>query len=168
MVKREFKNKKSKGFTLIEMILVLAALVTFLALVFTIYKNRIEPSRWSSDKFRTFQSVVAALETAKSANGGAYPAASNVDLSTAPTDNDPKKKLVWYAVTGGSPSADIIGWKYTCSGSTLAITVSINDKPSEAAAGVFIESVKNNLGFTVSGTVSDPTVTFSRTNVLCR
>ena len=168
MVKREVKNEKSKGFTLIEMILVLAALVTFLTLVFTIYKNRIEPSRWSSDKFRVFQSIVVALESAKSANGGAYPAATNVDLGSSSVPEDPKAKLVWYAVTGGSPSLDVAGWAYSCSESNLDITVNITDKPSEAAAGVFIESVKNNLGFTVNGTVSDPTVTFSRTNVLCR
>ena len=167
MVKREVKNEKSKGFTLIEMILVLAALVTFLALVFSIYKNRIEPSRWSSDKFQVFQSVVAALESAKSANGGAYPAASNVDLGSSTVPDNPKAKLVWYAVTGGSPSSDIVGWEYSCSDGNLEITVSLADRPSYAAAGVFIESVKNNLGFTVSS-VSVNSVDFERTNVLCR
>ena len=169
MVKREVKNEKSKGFTLIEMILVLAVLVTFLALVFTIYKNRVEPSRWANNKFQTFQSVIAAIENARSANGGAYPASSSpfdLDSSDAPTND--KQKLVWYAVTGGSPTSDLAGWKYACDSGNLDITVGVSDKPAagDAAITVFTESVKNNLGFTVSGS-NNSTVTFRRAGVIC-
>lgn len=162
------RRKRRKGFTLIEMILVLAALVTFLGVVFTIYKTKIEPSRWSQNKFQVFQSVVAAIENARSANGGAYPAATNVDLSSTTPPGSSKAKLVWYAVTGGTPTSDIAGWTYSCSGSNLDITVNISDKPSSAAAGVFIASVENNVGMTVaSGSESSDTVTFRKSGVIC-
>lgn len=162
------RREKRKGFTLIEMILVLAALVSFLGVVFAIYKTKIEPSRWSQSKFQTFQSVVAALENARSANGGAYPAAVGVDLSSTTPPGNAKAKLVWYAVTGGTPTSDIAGWSYSCSGSNLDITVSIADKPSAAAAGVFISSVENNIGMSVtSGSESSDTVTFRKTGVIC-
>lgn len=162
------RRGRRRGFTLIEMILVLAVLVTFLGVVFAIYKTKIEPTRWSQNKFQVFQSVIAAIENAKSANGGAYPAASDVDLSSTSAPTDPKAKLVWYAVTGGDPTSDIAGWTYTCSGGNLDITVSIADKPSSAAAGVFISSVENNVGMTVAaGDEDSDTVTFRKNNVIC-
>jgi hypothetical protein len=150
------------------MILVLAALTVFLGLIFGIYRTKIEPNKWASNQFQIFQSVITALENAKSANGGAFPAATNVDLGSATAPTDTKAKLVWYAVTGGNPSSDTAGWMYSCSGNAIDITVDISTKPSDAAAGVFIQSVINNTNYTLaSGDETQNTVTFRRAGVLC-
>lgn len=160
-------KKGKKGFTLIEMILVLAALVAFLGLVFGIYKSRVEPARWSQNKFQVMQSVMAAIEHAKSANGGSYPkVTSALALGSTAAPSDPKAALVWYAVTGGSPTADISGWTYLCSTNELQITVNTSDAPSKAAAEVFTSSVVNNLGLQKKS-VGSGTVTFSRPGVVC-
>jgi len=168
MRSKKVSVKRRRGFTLIEMILVIASLATFLALVFGIYKTKVEPARWSSNMYQKFQSVVAALEDAKSANGGGFPEASDVDLSSTTAPTDPKAKLVWSAVTGGMGDPSLVGWTYTCSGGNLDITVNISDKPSTGAATVFINKVINNTPFQLqSGDETSDTVTFRRTGVVC-
>lgn len=161
-------KNKSRGFTLIEMVLVLAGLVIFLSVVFAVYRSRVEPNSWASNKFQTFQSVVSALESAKSANGGAYPAATNVSLSNSTAPSDPKAKLVWSAVTGGVPTSDINGWTYSCSGNTITLTVDLSDRPTSAAGNIFVSSVNSNTPFSGTWDGSSATVNFTRAGVLCR
>ena len=143
-MKRELKRgRRSKGFTLLELILVLAVFVAFVGIAFGIYKGRVEPSRWANAKYMVFQSVSAAIENARAAYGGAYPAGTipNLGVTTPPSGN---VALVWHAVNGGGVSQDIAGWGYECTGNNLEVTVPYGDAPSNSAKEIFRSSVEKN------------------------
>ena len=108
-----------KGYSLIEISLVLALIAVLGGGVFLLYNNRVAPATWSSSQYNTFNSVLAALNTCKNDRGGTYPAAASAGSITAAGTTTTSGALSPYV---GSNSTDISTWTYQCvSGGTSAI-----------------------------------------------
>lgn len=130
-------NKKSdrKGFTLVEMGLVLGALAIFVLTIFVIYRFFIQPGSYADNKMRMFQATIGSVENAKASNGGAYPTQAVGTLSTS--------AIASYV--GGASNNQIASWTYGCTpagtAGTLTIGISVADAPGNDAINILTDKV---------------------------
>jgi len=167
----KYVNNK-KGFTLIEIALVLAVAALVVLGVFTLYKFQIEPSRYVSDGAKKLINFITAIEQAKSYNGGAYPVvavADVTDLSTKPDDTN-KAVLLWQAVTGGQNAPHLKNWDYDCisTGTTANAIGNFSDTPNTELLNLIANQVQNNAsGWTCTADTTNKKITCSKSNVTC-
>jgi len=149
------KRKSERGFSLVEMGIVLSIFTIIVAGVYYIYKQRIEPNTWATSKFNTINSVLTAIEQAKSSRGGVYPAYNGAITNS--------NVLVNYLTRDGVSSNDLMGVQYSCDAGVnknLTITVPVNDG-SKSGIQVLIDKLTSaglqagvngsNLVVTISG-----------------
>jgi prepilin-type N-terminal cleavage/methylation domain-containing protein len=166
----KYVNNK-KGFTLIEIALVLAVAALLVLGVFTLYKFQIEPSRYVSSGASKFTNFIIAIEQAKAYNGGAYPVvavAEITDLSVKPTAA--KAILLWQAVTGGQTAPHLKNWDYDCvsTGTTVNAIGSFSDIPNTELLNLIANQVQNNVsGWTCNTDIDNKKITCSKSNVAC-
>jgi len=167
----KYVNNK-KGFTLIEIALVLAVAALIILGVFVLYKYQIEPSRYVSDNAKKLTNFITGVEQAKSYNGGAYPVvavADITDLSTKPSNTN-KAVLLWQAVTGGQTAPQLKNWDYDCV-STATIVNAIgefSDTPNTELLNLIANQVQNNAsGWTCTVDTENKKITCSKGNVTC-
>ena len=166
----KYVNNK-KGFTLIEIALVLAVAALLVLGVFTLYKFQIEPSRYVSDGSSKLINFITAIEQAKAYNGGAYPVvavAEITDLSVKPTAA--KAILLWQAVTGGQTAPHLKNWDYDCvsTGTTVNAIGSFSDIPNTELLNLIANQVQNNVsGWTCNTDIDNKKITCSKSNVAC-
>ena len=162
---------KSKGFTLIEIALVLAVAGLLVMGVFLLYKFQIEPSRYVSDGSRQLMNVITGVEQSKVYNGGAYPAvavADITDLSVKPTAA--KAILLWQAVTGGQADPHLKNWDYDCvsTGTTANVIGNFADVPNTELLSLIASQVQSNLpGWTCTVDTTNKKITCSKGSVVC-
>jgi len=166
----KYVNNK-KGFTLIEIALVLAVAALLVLGVFTLYKFQIEPSRYVSDGSSKLINFITAIEQTKAYNGGAYPVvavAEITDLSVKPTAA--KAILLWQAVTGGQTAPHLKNWDYDCvsTGTTVNAIGSFSDIPNTELLNLIANQVQNNVsGWTCNTDIDNKKITCSKSNVAC-
>ena len=166
----KYVNNK-KGFTLIEIALVLAVAALLVLGVFTLYKFQIEPSRYVSSGASKFTNFIIAIEQAKAYNGGAYPVvavAEITDLSVKPTAA--KAILLWQAVTGGQTAPHLKNWDYDCvsTGTTVNAIGNFSDIPNTELLNLIANQVQNNVsGWTCNTDIDNKKITCSKSNVAC-
>ena len=166
----KYVNNK-KGFTLIEIALVLAVAALLVLGVFTLYKFQIEPSRYVSDGSSKLINFITAIEQTKAYNGGAYPVvavAEITDLSVKPTAA--KAILLWQAVTGGQTAPHLKNWDYDCvsTETTANAIASFSDTPNTELLNLIANQVQNNVsGWTCTVNTTNKTITCSKGSVAC-
>jgi prepilin-type N-terminal cleavage/methylation domain-containing protein len=167
----KYVNNK-KGFTLIEITLVLAVAALLVLGVFTLYKFQIEPSRYVSSGSQKLINFIIAIEQAKAYNGGAYPVvavADITDLSTKPDDAN-KAVLLWQAVTSGQTAPHLKNWDYDCvsTGTTVNAIADFSDIPNIELLNIVANQVQNNVsGWTCNTDIDNKKITCSKSNVVC-
>jgi prepilin-type N-terminal cleavage/methylation domain-containing protein len=125
--------KKEKGFTLIEIVLVLAIAGLLLVVVFLAVSGA-QRSRRDSQRKTDVGRVAAALESYASNHDGAYPSAAQfIDATGSATAfppyltgiNDPAGAAYTYAspLATQTPAQDVLG--YTISGRTYTVCVGL-------------------------------------------
>ncbi len=159
-----FRNRK--GYSLIEISLVLALIAVLAGGVFLLYNNRVAPATWSSSKYDTFNGVLAALNTCKSDRGGTYPAAASAGSITEASTTTVSGALSPYV---GSASADISTWTYKCvsSGTSAFIAIVDSGTPNADAQGMLVNKVSNSGNSALSAVITNGTtvtVTISGTS----
>ena len=143
--------RTQRGYSLIEFAITMGLVALVAGGVFAAYKFRVAPAAWTSSKFDTFNSVMAAIETAKNSRGLIYPAQATA--ASFPT-------VTALAPYIGSSSTDVNNWTYQCvsgSGSTLNLVVIAPDAPNADAL--------NMLKDRISSAVPNSTVTVDTVNM---
>lgn len=129
-MKHEVRMSRQRGFTLTEVVLVLAAAVILIGLGVYIYRQRVEPALWANSKYNLVLSIIAGIEQAKASRGGVYPAYSG------PLSN-PNNPIYPYLASTGSAN-DLVGVNYSCPpGTGVTLTVSFPFSDSENLRGKF-------------------------------
>ncbi|MGD0282545.1 MAG: type II secretion system protein [Dissulfurispiraceae bacterium] len=160
-----FMNRK--GYSLIEISLVLALIAVLGGGVFLLYNNRVAPSTWSSSKYDQFNSALAALNTAKNDRGGTYPAAASAGSITSGSTTGTPNALAPYE---GSNSTDINKWNYTCisGGTTATIAIIDTSTPNADAQNMLINKINSAGNSNVSAALTNATtVTVTITGTTC-
>ncbi len=167
MVREKGRRRKGRvcGFTLTELIIVLAVAGLLIGGVLFVYKNRIEPTQWVNGKAEAFVNLASALENAKSMNGGGYPAATNVNLADLSNATTSQMRILAAAI--GQRSPDLTGWTYSCSGGTLTITVNTGDVPGGRTD--LVEALRSKIqgASAYSCTTGTGSITCTRSTVPC-
>jgi len=167
----KYVNNK-KGFTLIEIALVLTVAALLVLGVFTLYKFQIEPTRYVSSGASKFTNFIIAIEQSKVYNGGVYPAvevADITDLSVRPTTE--KAILLWQAVTGAQLAPHLKDWDYDCvsTGTTVNAIGNFSDIPSGGLLYLIARQVQSNVpGWTCNTDIDNKKITCSKSSVTCR
>jgi len=151
-------TRNQKGFTLIEMGLVIAVVSIIVIGLYSYYTNRIQPGAWASAKLDTFNSVVSTLNTCKNDRGGTYPAAAAAGAITTAATTTSAGAVSSYV---GSASTDISNWTYQCvaAGTTMKIAIVDTATPSTDAQTVLINKITNAIGAAATGTATNATTT---------
>ncbi len=158
-----------KGYSLIEISLVLALIAVLGGGVFLLYNNRVAPATWSSSQFNTFNGVLAALNTCKNDRGGTYPAAASEGSIIAPGTTTTSGALSPYV---GSNSADISKWTYQCvsPGTSASIAIVDSGTPNADAQGMLVNKINNSGNGALNATITGTTgtiVTVTITGTTC-
>ncbi len=159
--------RNRKGYSLIEISLVLALIAVLGGGVFILYNNRVAPATWSSSQYNTFNSVVAALNTSKNDRGGTYPAAASAGSITSGATTGAANALAPYV---GSNSADISKWTYTCvsPNSTAVIAIVDSATPNSDAQGMLVNKINNAGNSALSAVITNTTtVTVTISGTTC-
>ncbi|HXW69725.1 MAG TPA: prepilin-type N-terminal cleavage/methylation domain-containing protein [Dissulfurispiraceae bacterium] len=160
-----FRNRK--GYSLIEISLVLALIAVLVGGAFLLYNNRVAPATWSSSKYDTFNGVFAALNTCKNDRGGTYPAAAAAGSITAADTTTVPGALSPYV---GSASADISTWTYKClsAGTSALIAIVDSGTPSADAQGMLVNKINNSGNGALNAAISSGSVvTVTITGTTC-
>lgn len=121
--------RSQKGMSLMEVALVLAVFISLISVVFLIYKNRIEPATWSSQKYTIISSIISGIENAKGSRGGVYPAYNGAITNS--------NELMPY-LSGNSNTLpdDLLGVTYSCApGTNQTLTLTFPYTDAENARG---------------------------------
>ena len=126
--------------------------------MFLLYNNRVAPATWSSAKYNTFNSVLAALNTCKNDRGGTYPAAATAGIITTAATTTTPGALSPYV---GANSTDISTWTYQCvSGGTSAVIAIVDSStPNADAQGMLANKINNAGNGALSSVITGPTGT---------
>lgn len=156
-------KRRTKGFTLTELVLALAIIGIAAVVLFVIYNRTVKPSQYVNEKMQAFTNLVAAIEQARTINGGAYPAVSISDLG-----NIGNATAVLSGVLG-TTNPMYTSWEYSCSGNTLTLTVYVGDEAGNADLQNAVQNMiaRNTSGFTC-GAVTNDKITCTRSNVACQ
>lgn len=127
--------RKNKGFTLIELVIVLAIAALILAAVFLAVSGA-QKSRRDSQRKSDAGQLVSQMETAASNNNGSYPASGSFPASF--TAKDPTSGNAYTPSTGvtTSPPAGTIAYAIdaTCNGQTA--TTNTNNRKYAVVVGL--------------------------------
>lgn len=159
--------KKQAGFTLVEVLIVLAIGAAFAIGAFFVYNRQVKPTQYINSKVEAFTYLLSGLESARMINGNAYPAAqtatSLVITSQTPT---PLERLLISAV--GKANNNYAGWQYTCANNTLTITVSVADTTDvDLQENVRVAIANNFRDWNCDNAVASGTFSCRRNNVVC-
>ncbi len=128
-MKQEARMSRQRGFTLTEVVLVLAAAVVLIGIGVYIYKQRVEPAVWANSKYNLVLSIMAGIEQAKASRGGVYPAYTGALNNT----NNP---IYPYLTSSNTSANDLIGVNYSCpQGAGVTLTVSFPFSNAENLRG---------------------------------
>ena len=158
---------EEKGYSLIEISLVLALIAVLGGGVFLLYNNRVAPATWSSSKYDAFNGVLAALNTCKNDRGGTYPAAAAEGSITAAATTTANGALSPYV---GANSADISKWTYQCvsAGTSALIAIVDSGTPNADAQGMLVNKVSNSGNSALSAVITNgTTVTVTISGTTC-
>lgn len=159
---------EEKGYSLIEISLVLALIAVLTGGVFLLYNNRVAPATWSSSKYDMFNGVLTALNTCKNDRGGTYPAAAAAGSITAAATTTVSGALSPYV---GSNSTDISDWTYQCvsGGTTALIAIADSATPNADAQGMLVNKINKsgNNALSAAITTSGSVVTVTITGTTC-
>ena len=136
-----------RGYSLVELVLVLAIITALAMTVYYVYKQRIEPNAWASNKFNLVQSIIAGVEQAKASRGGVYPAYQGDILNSS--------VLSAYLTRNGANANDLMGVRYSCQGGVnrdLTITVPVNDGSVSGISNLIDKLTSAGLQAYVNGT----------------
>jgi len=152
-----------RGFTIVELALVLAVVSIFVAGAFIGYNRVYLPAKADSIA-RTILTVLAAVERARTDNGGAYPAGRFAIGSGG-------GNLVESHLGGAGALNDVSGWQYDCpagASSTLTITTTNVTGGNQTLANLILAKLRTTLasGYTVNH--NNGAFTIQIPNVPCR
>lgn len=161
-------HKRTKGFTLTELVLALAIIGVAAVVLFVIYNKTVKPSQYTNEKMQAFTNLVAAIEQARTINGGAYPAGSITDLGNIGTATASTAKTVLSGVLG-TTNAMYTSWEYDCTGNTLTLRVYVGEEAGNTDLQNAVQNMisKNTAGFSC-GAVTNNKITCTRANVACQ
>lgn len=125
--------KKEKGFTLIEIVLVLAIAGLLLVIVFLAVSGA-QKSRRDSQRKNDLSRIAAQLESYASNNSGQYPTSTGWGAFTTSTYitgsnlQDPSSNAYTYVAWTATPSVGQVSYRSgtACDGSTIARGYSVN------------------------------------------
>ncbi len=155
-----------KGFTLIEIGLVLSIFAIAIIALYGLYANRTKPQSWAQAKLDTFNGVMSSLNICQGDRGGTYPAAAAAGVITTAATTSPAGAVSAYV---GSASTDINTWTYQCvaAGTTMKIAIVDTATPSTDAQTMLCNKITNAYGAAVvtacTPTANTTTVTISGT-----
>lgn len=171
--------KNKKGFTLFELLLVLAVAGIILIVVLVLYNLTIKPSSWINEKTNAFSGLVSALEQSRTINGGGYPktgatAISDLgNLASAPAGVPASTVSILKSLVGTS-NGNLKNWQYKCNDTaaspSLDITVYVGDDSDadrQNTVKTYISQNFSGSGFTC-GAISSGSFTCSKGSVLCK
>lgn len=161
-------KRKTKGFTLTELVLALAIIGVAAVALFVIYNKTVKPSQYVNEKMQAFTNLVAAIEQARTINGGAYPAGSITNLGNIGNATASTAKTVLSGILG-STNAMYTSWQYSCTGNTLTLTVYVGEEAGNTDLQNTVQNMiaRNTSGFTC-GAVTNNLITCTRSNVACQ
>lgn len=160
--------KNNKGFTLVELVLAIAVIGIAAVGLLVLYNTTVRPSVWMNDKIQNFTNLQAALEQAKTINGGRYPLAataiSNLGNITGTTNTANILKAVIGSNTGAYTS-----WSYQCTAAgVLSIGVYVGDDTNTDRQNAVKTAISQNFTQWTCGDVNSSGVfTCTRSNVSC-
>lgn len=162
-------NKKNqRGFTMVELIIVLVVGTILVVGAFTVYNKQVKPSMYVNGKMESFANLAASLEQVKMMNANSYPqgTVNNLFISTATTNLE--KMLM---TTIGQSNNTYSGWKYDCpANGSLKITVSVADTTDNILRDTVRLAIVNNYkDWTCDATVAtDGTFSCTKAGTTCQ
>lgn len=135
---------RQRGITLIEMLLYSVAVAAIIAAVFLFY-NRQRNAEYVNSRHKLMHGLVSAIESARVANGGAYPAATTAIDLLLPSNPAPTGTAQLLAAALGTNNEEYRGWTYTCNNNTLTIGVNVGDTPNKNLRVAVNRAIHNNL-----------------------
>lgn len=166
MVFKKLKNKK--GFSLVELVLALAIIGIVAIGLLVLYNTTVRPSAWVNDKIQNFTNLQAALEQARTINGGRYPIAATAISNLGNISGTTATESILKAVIGANNSA-YTSWTYQCTAAgVLTIGVYVGDETNTDRQNAVQRAISQNFSQWSCGTVGSGGVfTCSRSNVTC-
>ncbi len=156
-----------RGFSLIELVMVLAVIAILSGVAITIFNNRVAPANWAQVNNDRFNSVMQQLNICKADHGNTYPAAPGAASITAAGTTSVPSAVSAYV---GSASTDINNWTYQCvaAGQNLLIAVIDGGTPSSDAQNILVTKINNTYGAGTAVITSATTVTAKITGTTCQ
>ena len=140
--KKAFVLTDNKGYSLIEITMVLGLITILVVASLSLYNYRVAPTTWAASHYDTYNGVVAQLNTCKSDRGGSFPVAPAAASITAATTTTTNSALSPYV---GTASPDIAAWTYQCAAGATGATIIITDTaPSTDATLMLLQKINNN------------------------
>lgn len=162
MVEASVKSlKREKGFTILELIIVLAGAFALIGIGYYLYKTRVEPGVQAQTAYQKITSILSGIEQAKAARGGVYPAYNGPVTGS--------QLLVAYL--GDANSTDLAGVTYACTagtGQTVTVTIptSIDTQRGRNQLQQKLDSAFGQGGATA--TVGNSSVVITIPNSICQ
>lgn len=162
------ERRLNKGFTIVELALVLAVVSVLIAGAFIGYNRVYLPAKADSIA-RNVLNVLAALERARSDNGGAYPSGT---FTIGGTETFPGKTLLESHLGGtGTALNDVAGWRYSCTAgasSTLTLSTTNLTGGNQTLANLILAKLQTSLSSGYQIQHNNGVFTISIPNVPCR
>lgn len=164
-------RKRKKGFSLLELLLVLAVFAGVVGIGITIYSSYIEPQLQMSRIVNNFQVLVSAIERIKDSNRGAYPAGSITNLGSLNSQNPTTLERLLRGVLGSTNPA-LTNWRYNCpsGGTSLTLTLNVPELSLERREGLsamLTQNYNNIFSCSVDGT-NNNLINCVRNNIVCQ
>lgn len=158
---------KQRGFSLIELLIASAIIITLAAGVLFYYNNSVKPGQITREKLQSFINLAAGLENVKLLNGNAYPSAT--DMTNLPIANPATEQQRLISQATGGNNSTYAGWGYQCNNNTLTIRVSLADvSDATLRENIRLGIVNNNSDFSCGALQTDGTFTCTKSPVVCR
>ncbi len=154
--------KRERGFTILELIIVLAGAFALIGIGYYLYKTRVEPGIQSQTAYQKIVSILGGIEQAKSSRGGVYPAYNG-------PVNTPGNPILPYLGDANSP--DLAGVTYQCNAGTnqtltIVVPTSIDTQRGRNQLQAKLNSAFGGGGATA--TVEAGSTTIQIPNVICQ
>lgn len=162
------KRVRQRGFTLVELLLVIIVGSVLAVGAFTLYTKQIRPGQYQKEKLNAFTYLVSGLEQARAYNGNAYPSAPQpISLLIPENPQTIVEQILASAI--GKNNSNYGGWTYQCSNNTLTIRINLADTNDPDLRAAVRNAIIQNFGDWNCGPLQgDGTFTCSKNNVACR